>query len=523
VDINPPILKVLGRKEAVNKKKLKRLYYFRLISCPNNKAMAGLPPASNASTVLPRHVPVATVNSNGTITATVCVLSADKEYFVKLASNVIGMGCACRGDITIQPTSVTCQGTYQGKRRYSLKLRDGKLNFTFHDAVGADATGLLQKAWDAADAEQGRANVERIKKQGLDAMLKDSRSGANGGALCIKPDASTHERMYSAFDDRPVISPVPMNVEGKSSRNWTYDAEDVVPSAPPREEEVNALSGAFDAVLTRDDQKALRKAKRDAEKAQEEAEEANRLEQQRQKKEADEARRLQDLADIARVEQERKEAEATALEAKALHYALVQEFQSIVPVVRIAAGLETLEQWLTNPEAWREKIATIMTSAVQPVVQEEESSVTIHTKQWIHIDGLRRQAQKLGIKLVVKQNGNHWCIDILANQLIKLKVFLWKQYIWVSAIEDGFKVQMGRNSYPALMKIMPDVASIVQEAMELQETLDHRKQGLLPQPYCLQYYSCQAMGAYPLVPVPVYGPDGVIMAFQYVASPPLYA
>lgn len=454
--------------------------------------MARLPSASKRpTTVPPRHVPVATVNDDGTITVTVCVSIEGKECFGNLVPKVITMSNALCGDITFQPASVT----YQGNVYYSLKLQDGSvLCFIFHRDIAKEAMGLLQKARDDAAVAEGRANIQQKLLQGLIAMRRDSIPRANDGIQRDEPVTCDNVIPYSPFDGQIVVSN--MFGDDAPTENWSQDVDDAAPasaapaahaahaapappapaSAPlPRDKEANALSGALDVVLTQDDQKALNKAKRAVQKA-------KHSEQQRQTEEA-EARRLQDLADIARVEQERKEAAA-----KAQCNALNHEFQSI-----------------------------------EPVVQEEKSSVTIHTKHLNHIYGLRSQAQKLGIILPVYQNGNHWCIDILANQLFKLKVFRWNQYIWVSAIEDGFKVQVGRNSYPALMEIMPDVASIVQEAMELQETLDHRKQGLLPQPYCLQYYPCQAMGAYPLVPVPVYGPDGVIMAFQYVASPPLYA
>ena len=160
-------------------------------------------------------------------------------------------------------------------------------------------------------------------------------------------------------------------------------------------------------------------------------------------------------------------------------------------------------------------------------LKDEESTnpvacVTLHTPIQTHLVGLIRQALMLDIKLTIYQSGNHWCVNVSKGDMQKLIVIMWKQHIWVLANQDGYKVQVGRGSYQALMEIRPDVVSIVHEAMELQDQLDHRKQGLLPQPYCPQYYQCQAMCAYQHVPV--YGLDGTIVAFQRVAPyPPLYA
>jgi hypothetical protein len=447
------------------------------------KAMTGLSsaPKCDASTMPLRHAPVATMNCNGTITATVCVSSYRKDCFVNLASNVITMGRAYRGDITVHPTDVTdqCEGYY------SLKLQDGSvLLFTFYNDIAPQATGLLQKARDAADAEQGRATVAKTLQKGLDAMKRDSRSRAIASASRVEPSASTHERVYSAFDDRLVISPV---------------------SIPTRKEEVNALSGAFDAVLTREDQKA-----------QQETEEANRLEQQRQKAEADEAKRLQDLADIACVEKQREEAEARAQQDNANRNALVAEFKSFDPVALIAVGKPTLDEFLANPQELRDEIANVMYGTAQAcgsmgegeeAAPSHEQFVIIHTPHESHILGLRAQAAIDGIKIDVYQTGKHWSAKISANDMQRIGVFLRNQYIWVSAKPGGYSVQVSAKSYNALAQIRLDTATHVIEAQAMQKQYSHKAQWLLPVPE-------------PMHIIPVYNKQGCVVAYQEI---PLFA
>ena len=360
----------------------------------------------------------------------------------------------------------------------------------------------------------------------MTACLEDNVKPVNHHSHWDDHFEGTRNPMFDTFKSMSILS------SGVSSRVWAeYDDTELLsmsapPSPPPfsSNDVPNALSGVFVNVLTQDDQKAQKKAKRVDQKA-------KRLEEERLKKkaeEAEEAKRLQDLADIERVEQERKEAEAKALEDKALYSALVNEFQSIDPVVLIAAGIETLEQWLTNPDEYRAKIAELL----KPAHQKKSLYVTLHTPHKAHSDGLSRQALQLGITLTPYQNGNHWCLDISAEELNRLIVFVQNQHIWVSAKEErekGYRVQLGRNSYSALMKIRPELKPFVQHALSMQEQLDHRRQGVLPLPDCQQcyyppYYPFHTMGAYPLVSVPVYGHDGTFMTIQCVAPfPPPYA
>jgi hypothetical protein len=490
--------------------------------CPNKsknkaiKAKAGLTPAPVPTTVPPRHVPVATVNDNGTIKATVCVSSMDAECFGNLVPEVIPMDNACCGDITLYSNDVT----KQGEGRYSLNLPDGRvLGFTFHRNIAKEAMGLLQKARVAADEAEGHANIEQRKQRGLKAMMKDSRQGANG-SVSREPVTSAINIPFSALDGQVVVSPELVFRDDESLEVLIQNA-DVAPSASaapasaapalaslPREKVANALSGAFDAVLFRDEQQALEKAKRDDQKAKREAEKAQRFEQQRQTEEA-EARRLQDLADIERVEQERKEAKA-----KALYSALVNEFQSIEPVVLIAVGLKTLEQWLTNPDEYRARIGKLMNPAQQEEAEkvfptddsyDENHQIYVQTPRLDVVNKLKTLAKKQGLQLPVTEQqhvaGIKYIIDVsalLAKGVLKLRVSALGNEIVVGVLTSDGTQQWGTcanvtfGSYVAVVSMFPEMDVTVQDVIATRDALkiqkpyqrryQYQQQGLLPNP-----------------------------------------
>jgi hypothetical protein len=492
----------------------------------SSNPMAGLTPAPIPTTVPPRHVPIAVVNGNGTITITVCVSFKEKGCFGKLVPDVISMGNALCGDITFQPTSVT----YQDNGRYSLKLPDGgALNVTFHDAIAEKAKSLLQKAWDAVDVEEGRANIERRKQDGLEAMMRDSRPRANAGASC-EPGASTVVGAYNPFGDRHVTSLVPMFGLGITSGNWANDA-DSTPSQTdfPRNVEVTSFSG-IEFTLSSKERNALKKTQLAEKNAQKKADEESKRQATNLEAQRMEQRRQKFLEDIALDEQKQREADARAQREEANRVALVDEFKSIAPIVLIAIGSPTLDQFLADTQALRDAITDVMSRTAQdcgstvqeaiPVDEEEEEEekdeedhryVTVHTPNRLHIEGLRRQADDLGIKIVVYQNGNHWCANISTDDIQHLNVILRKQYIWVSAIDGGYSVQVSVQSYDALAQIRPDTATLVIEARAMQEQCSHKAQWLLPTP----------MRVLPMLPtpmhvLPVFNAWGNVVAYQQV-------
>jgi hypothetical protein len=88
-------------------------------------------------------------------------------------------------------------------------------------------------------AKQGRAKILQTLQEGMEAVERDSRPGANSDVPRVEPDAS-------ADVSHGMASPVPMFGEGQSSGNWADDAKNALlstsasppPSPAPREEEV---------------------------------------------------------------------------------------------------------------------------------------------------------------------------------------------------------------------------------------------------------------------------------------------
>ena len=403
-----------------------------------------------------------------------------------------------------------------------LFLKSNDLAFTFHRDIAQDAEGLLQEARDAATVAEGQANIQRMIQRGLEAMEKDSQSRTNAGASCVKPVTSTDANAYSAFGGQRVASPVPIFCEDLSSGVWADDDERVLPPASPapaspallpREEEATAFSGALENVGFRNEKKPTKAQKKEAER-QAELDKAKRLENEAKEKAfREESIRIE----LAHRRMKEEEEEQRSRESLGAEYDAVQSF------IRVHLGI-TREQFIANPDECRTRIAELQNPAQQEEFEQEEEKsanpvpcVTIHTPHRSHLEGLCRQAQELNITLTMHQIGDHWCVDIPGCDMQKLYVKVMSQYIWISAKPNGYKVQVERGSYQALMKIRPDVKSFVHEAMELQEQLDYRKQGLLSQPYCPQYYQYHAMDASPFVIVPVLNIHGNVMCLQQVS------
>jgi hypothetical protein len=187
------------------------------------KVMAGLESAPARATVPP---PVINADS---LTATICVASKNANFLPEDASVTIVMGESTRALVTVNVNNIS-----KDKNR-NLYMSSG-LRFTFHRDIAEEAMALLQKAW---EEEQDQEETE------------SSVSPASPIPSCIIP--------------------IPMfGSDGStSSGNWADDADDMVFAIPapaptptpaflPSEDEVSALSGAFDNVLTRQEQKAQR-------------------------------------------------------------------------------------------------------------------------------------------------------------------------------------------------------------------------------------------------------------------------
>jgi hypothetical protein len=294
-------------------------------------AMAGLSSASKQATT-----PTPVLEGDN-LTATICVASAHAS---SLPARVVIVGT--RSGCTIARLTVNVADILMGDDK-SLCLQSVGLQFTFHRDIAEEAMVLLNQAHEEATEREGQLTIQ----QRLAECAQRAEEDADRCRNVAKATASSMP--YNTFGGRDVISPVPT----RDGRATTYVWTDEVNTPLHREIEPNALSG-IEIAPSKKEQKALKKAERDAQKAQRDAEKAKRLEEERKANEAEEARRLQDLADIARVEQEHMEAENKAAEA--------------------------LKQWLEEPEAWRNQIATITTNAVQPVAQEEAGQPPIWGK-----------------------------------------------------------------------------------------------------------------------------------------------
>lgn len=445
------------------------------------KTMAGLVsapvPTKYMNPAPTRHAVPAPVFENGILTATVCVASQYAMNLPESAADIFSMGRAMIAQVSINPNDVADQGN----GCYCLSLPDGReLYFTFHRDIAKDAEGLLQKARDDADAAEGHANIQQILQKCKDVMNRDSRPGANSNMHRVEPDTSANVIPYNPFNGQGIASPVPMFEfgDGVSSGDWNKDADDAAASllhtsasapalAPPvapaplsRNVVATAFSGALDTVLSRDEQKALKKTTRATKKAQ--------LEAQRLENEAEEAMRLQDLADIARVDQGRKEADA-----KARHDALV-------------------------------------TITVQPVVQEEEkeenpAQIWGHTARLDVVQNLQHLAQQCGCSLQVierdYQKGPMYFIDLtymLTKGYLGMKTSAHGNELIVGQSSNdgtflwGTCVNVHNGSYAAVATMFPEMDDMVQHVMETRAALkiqkphqrqyQHPQQGLLPIP-----------------------------------------
>jgi hypothetical protein len=477
--------------------------------------------AGTGLTSAPKHATVpAPVLEDGFLAATICVATSHVSKLPEGAKVT-----ATKSGCTIAEVSVIISDVLIGD--HGLLLESTGLAFAFHRDISEEATDLLQKAREAAAVAEGQANIKRMLQRGLDAVEKDSQSRTNAGASCVKPVTSTDANAYSAFGGQRVASPVPIFCEDLSSGVWADDDERVLPPASPapaspallpREKEATAFSGALENVGFRNEKKPTKAQKKEAERL------AKLAEAQRQA-ELDKAKRLENEAkenafreESIRIELAHRRMKEEEEEEQRRRESLGAEYDAVQSFIRAHLGI-TREQFIASPDNCRARIAELQNSAQQ---EEEKSAipvpyVTIHTPNKSYMEGLCRQADALGIKIVIYQSGKHWCADITADDMQMLNVFRWNQHMWISTKQGGYKVQVGRDSYQALMKIRPDVASIVQEAMELQDQLDHRKQGLVSQPYCPQYYQYHAMGASPFVIVPVLDIHGNVMCLQQVS------
>ncbi len=492
-------------------------------------AMAGLasaPVPTKYMDTVPTHHTVQThapVLEDGVLMVIICIRSIHANLIPSSATNIVRMKSATSAQVTLDPAKVTSTG----KEFYTLHLDDTKkLPFTFHDAFAEKAAELLVYAKEKLELKEGQEAIrKRLEDAASKAIVDGERCKLKVSPLTSVPTADVSA--YNAFNDRSVISPVPMNVEG-GSKNWADDDEDVYAPASPapallsREEVPSALSGVFVNVGFRENKPttAQKKEARNQAKLAEARHQAELAETERLK---NEARKETFNEESIRIELEAQRMMEEEKKEQRRRESLRAEYDAVQPFIWAHLGI-TMEQFLANPDECRTRIAELQSLAQQEEFEQEEEKsaisvthVTIHTPHRHYMEGLCRQARTLGIAMTMYQNGDHWCVDISECDMKKLNVFQWNQHIWVSAIKNGYKVQVGRGSYQALMEIMPDVASIVHEAMELQDQLDHRKQGLLSHPSCPQYYQYQATGASPFVIVPVLDIHGNFICLQQVS------
>jgi hypothetical protein len=411
---------------------------------------------------------------DGQLTATICVASIHARSLPERAMDVIVRNKCTIATITVPVTDITNKDEF-------LNLQSSGLKFTFHRDIAKKAMNLLKEAMGHNEEE------------------KPVEFSAN-------------------------ISPSPLfNDNGnKSTGNWADDADEIDPYSPspspspvptlPREVEANPFDGVFFNVSSKDEQKAKRKAQREAEQAKREAEQFQHLEQERLEQERLEALRLKDLADIARVEQKRQEAEAKAKEEWVKHDALVKEFEALDQIVKNAVNVN-LEQWVQNPETWRATIANVMsgtTHAIEPVeVQNLCPEIWVKTTVENVVKNLQALAQQhcLQIKVTIQQYDNcrMYFIDVAA--LVTKCIFDLRVSAWGNEIVFGQKMPDGtlkhgtcanvhHRSYDALMSVFPNMKNIVQKVIQTREECKHHKP-LHIQQQCVIYVPVYFVGPFP--------------------------
>lgn len=184
--------------------------------------------SSTPSHTMQTRAPIpAPVLEDGFLRATVCVASKNASSLPEDASDTIVMGESTRALVTVNVSNIL--EDKNGNLCLSSRLR-----FTFHRDIAEEAIALLHKAWE----EEQKQDQEETES---------SVSPASPIPSCIIPIP-----MFSSDGST-------------SSGNWADDADEMVFAIPaptpaflPSEDEVSALSGAFDNVLTRQEQKAQR-------------------------------------------------------------------------------------------------------------------------------------------------------------------------------------------------------------------------------------------------------------------------
>jgi hypothetical protein len=418
------------------------------------------------------------------------------------------MGSACCGDIIINPTDVIDKG----KGYYDLKLKDGSvLQFNLHNNIAEKARALLEKAWDAADCAEGHRSIERMLQKGLEAMERNSRPGANAG------DWAEDAKKLSNTTSAPA-SPAPPA------------------SPPPREVEVNALSGAFDNVSNKEVNKTRRnqrnQKKKDDRLAQLETERLAEAERQ-----AAQAREEAFRAESIRLALEaQKLADKKRREMEALK-ALGEEYDKLDSFVKQHLGI-TEEQFLADPEECRAKIHVLKNSAVQEPVPEEGGSeegpilppVFIKTPDPDVVGNIVNIGQEHGVQVTVTtrsdtKHGKMHVIgvsDLILRGVLNFALSRKGNEMMCGLGSDNGTLVWGHYAfvcsqcYDALVSIRPDLADMVRQVMVKRVQMKHQPskgfsagQGILPTP--LPQY-----GPVYVPYIPVYNMWGQVVEWQVV-------
>jgi hypothetical protein len=488
------------------------------------KAMAGLTPAHAPVPSPARHTPVVSQHGNRTITVTVCVSSNDGDCLSKLTPvPPTPMGKACCGDITINPADITDKGD----GFYALQLKDGVLGFRFHRDIAEGARTFLEKGWDAADCAEGRRCIELKKQNGLVAMKRDSRPGANDGASCIEAEASTTVEMFSPFSGKAVADPLFDNGE-KSSGDWVKDVKKLSPTTSasasppppvlPRDEVATAFDGALNNVLTKEALKHQKDLEKEARRLERLAKAERLAEAERQAAQAAQTREEAFRAKSIILELEAQKRMKREQEEKDRLDCLTEEFEGIQPFTRDFLKI-TLEQFLTDPEGCRAMIADLQESSVpvQEEAQEEDDSLSVQDGEFPQIlaqtpradvvKNLQALAKEYSLEVHVTVNkyakGPMYIIDVstlLAMGILTLRVSTRGNEIVVGKLtsdgkhEWGYCVNVVNGSYNAVVSMFPEMDDMIKDVMSMRDALkiqkphqrryqhQHLQQGLLPIP-----------------------------------------
>lgn len=419
------------------------------------KAMAEL---SYAPAPLQATIP-APVLEGDNLTATICVATSHSSYLPNGTWVVEQRGTCTISRVTMNLTSIT----YVDGTRYSLKLAvDSVLLFTFHKDIAKEAVQLLNQAHDEASIKEGRQLIQK--------RLAECELAAKNDAQRCR-DASVTQSSSTPF--LSCILPTPMFDDGKGSTStgiWADDADvaSTHASVPfPREEEANALTGAFDNVLSRDEQKTMAKAQKEKE-AQRQAELAKCAEEE------EEAQRLKEAEEAQRLEQETQRQSKLAEQQ---HTTNIHDAPDI-----------------TVPSIW---IKTYNTEVVKTLLSmDRQCRLELQGDEQKHARGT---AYRINVS------------PLLVAGIVTLRVSVRGNEIIVGELTDDGTLRWGtcanvwNGSYGAVVSMFPEMSVTVQRVIETRATLKiqkpHQQQGLLPFPE-------------PMRVIPVFDMWGNVVAYQ---------